>query len=336
MTRTLIVAPNWVGDAVMAEPLIARLKAQNPATEIDVLAPAWTLAVFARMAGVSGTLALPFGHGELALGKQREFARGIRGRYGHTVVLPNSLKSALIPWLAGIPKRTGFKGEFRYGLLNDVHQLDKAALPKMVERFAALAQSAGEPFKRPLAEPRLVVKAGDVAAALARYQLDIAKPVTALCPGAEFGPAKRWPPKHFAEVATSIVASGGAAWIFGSAKDSAIAAEIQVACGGVCVDLTGKTTLAEAIDLMSATTRVLTNDSGLMHVAAALDKPLLAIFGSSSPGFTPPLSAKARIVRLNLACSPCFKRECPLGHTNCLNQLSPRAVGSALDLVEKA
>lgn len=326
---TLVVAPSWVGDAVLAHPLLARLKARDPGA-IDVLAPEWAFAVFQRMPEVRRTLALPFGHGDLRLGERRSFAQSLP-RYDRAIVLPNSFKSALVPWHAAIPVRTGFRGEMRYGLLNDVRILDEESLPLIVERFAALAQPRGEALERPVPQPRLAVDAAKRAATVARFGLDAARPIVALAPGAEYGPAKRWPARHFAALARSFAGRGFQVWYFGSARDTPVAAEIVSLSGGIGVDLTGRTSLDEAIDLLSLAARVVSNDSGLMHVAAALERPMAAIFGSSSPAFTPPLSAKARVISLNLSCSPCFRRECPLGHTNCLEQLDPARVIAALD-----
>jgi heptosyltransferase-2 len=282
------------------------------------------------MPEVRRTIAFPFGHGELRLGERRSFARGLPG-YDRAVVLPNSLKSALVPWFAGIPVRTGWRGEMRFGLLNDLRKLDEAALPLIVERFAALAQPAGEPLQRPVPEPRLAIDPARREAAVAKFGLAGSAPVLALAPGAEYGPAKRWPARHFAEVARLHAARGYRTWLFGSDKDRPVTAEVARLAGVEVTDLAGRTGLDEAIDLLSLAGRVVTNDSGLMHVAAALDRPMAAVFGSSSPGYTPPLSARARVISLRLSCSPCFKRECPLGHTNCLERLDPAQVLAALD-----
>jgi len=327
--RTLVVAPSWIGDAVLSHPLLVRLKERNPAGRIDVLAPAWVLPVYRRMPEVSDAIAQPFGHGDLKLGERRAFAKSLRA-YDDAVVLPNSWKSALIPWHAGIRRRTGYIGEIRYGLLNDARALDKAALPLIVERYAALAQPAREPLRRPLPAPRLVVDDAARRATLRSQGLEADRPITVMAPGAEYGPAKRWPARHFADLAKILAARGDRIWLLGSKKDAPITAEIQALSGAICVDLAGRTSLDEAIDLMSLASRVVTNDSGLMHVAAALDRPMAALFGSSSPQFTPPLSAHARVITLKLSCSPCFKRECPLGHTNCLVQMEPSRVLEAL------
>ena len=330
MRETLVVSPSWIGDAVLAHPLLVRLKARDPDGAIDVLAPGWASAVYGRMPEVRRTIAFPFGHGELRLGDRRRFARALP-HYDRAVVLPGSLKSALVPWFAGIPVRTGWRGEMRFGLLNDLRTLDEEALPLIVERFAALAQPAGEALERPLPLPRLAIDAARRDAAVAKFGLGGTAPVLALAPGAEFGPAKRWPARHFAALARAHSARGFRVWLFGSARDAAVTAEVATLAGVAVADLAGKTDLDEAIDLLSLAARVVTNDSGLMHVAAALDRPLAAVFGSSSPAYTPPLSAQARVISLRLDCSPCFKRVCPLGHTNCLEKLDPQQVLAALD-----
>lgn len=331
MTRVLVVAPSWVGDAVLAHPFLVRLKAREPAVVIDVLAPPWALPVFRRMPEVSATLALPFGHGDLRLGERRSFGKALPA-YDRAYVLPNSLKSALVPWHADIPVRTGYVGELRYGLLNDARTLDMDATPLMVERFAALAEPAGEPIARPLPEPRLAIDPVAREATVAKFGLLLDRPVAAFAPGAEYGPAKRWPEAHFATLARELENRGFQVWLFGSAKDAPVTAAIAAQATGRCVDLAGRTTIDEAIDLLSLAAQVVSNDSGLMHIAAALDRPLAALFGSSSPGYTPPLSAQARVLSLHLDCSPCFKRTCPLGHTNCLVLLEPSRVLSALDI----
>lgn len=332
MYSILVVAPAWVGDSVMAEPLYQLLSEKHPDLVLDVLAPGWTLPLLQRMPQVRNAIENPFAHGQLRLQERRALGVSLRQhRYDQAIVLPNSLKSALIPWFANIPRRTGFVGEMRYGLLNDARKLEPEALPLMVERFAFLAGDKGRALSRPVPNPRMVVDSAQATSTLTSLGLSLVKPVVAFCPGAEYGEAKRWPAAHFAELARKIRESGGQIWIFGSGKDREIGDAIAAAAGVEDVhQLAGKTTLDQAVDLLSLATVVVTNDSGLMHVAAALDRPIVALFGSSSPGFTPPLSNKAQVLSLNLSCSPCFKRVCPLGHLDCLNKLSPQQVYQAL------
>ncbi len=328
--KFLIIGPAWVGDMVMSQTLYQRLKQIYPDCIIDVIAPAWSEAILARMPEVNTAIHLPITHGELKLRQRYQLAKSLRQRcYTHAIVLPNSWKSALIPWWAKIPTRTGYRGEMRWGLLNDIRTLDKQRYPLMIEQFMALAQTTN---KTHACKPRLIVSATDVDTALHKHHLNTHnKPILGLCPGAEYGPAKRWPAQHFATVAKEKLAQGWQIWIFGSAKEQPIATTIQQHCQQKCIDLTGKTNLAQAIDLLSLTDAVITNDSGLMHIASALQRPLIALYGSSSPAFTPPLSANAKILSLQLSCSPCFKRECPLGHFKCLTDLMPQRVLNTLN-----
>lgn len=311
----------------MAQPLFARLKARQPALQLDALAPAWVAPVLARMPEIGRILDNPFAHGELSLRKRIVLARDLASQhYTQAYLLPNSLKSALVPFFARIPERIGFTGESRFGLVNVRHTLDKAALPLMVERFAQLAEAPGAPLQRPIANPRLTSTPEQQAASLASLGLDAPQRLVVLCPGAEYGPAKRWPVNHFAALARVLVERGHAVWLLGSGKDKPVGDAIVAQTPGACRNLCGSTNLSQAIDLIALAELVVCNDSGLMHVAAALNRPSIALFGSSTPDFTPPLSDQATILRLGLPCSPCFKRECPFGHTDCLTKLEPARV----------
>ncbi|WP_456372741.1 lipopolysaccharide heptosyltransferase II [Thiolapillus sp.] len=332
MKSILIVGPSWVGDMVMAQSLFRVLKQKHPDTAIDVLAPGWSLPLLERMPEVRAGLEMPLGHGRFALKQRWRLGRSLRGRYEQAILLPNSWKSALVPWAAKIPRRTGWKGEMRYGLLNDMRHLDKSLLTMTVQRFVALAQDPPLSAVPAVPAPALMVKEQDVNQAL--VQLALEKPaggeLLALCPGAEFGEAKRWPERKYADLARRHLQQGGMVWLFGSDKDRAVCDNITQMAGENCINLAGRTTLAQAVDLLSLADAVVSNDSGLMHVAAALERPLVAIYGSSDPGFTPPLSQRHEIVSLGLECSPCFRRTCPLGHLRCLRDIDVEAVQDAL------
>jgi heptosyltransferase-2 len=328
--KALIVAPSWIGDTIMAQPLFARLHAKHPGLQLDALAPRWVAPVLERMAEISTVIDSPFGHGQLSLKPRWKLARKLAARNYYAVyVLPNSLKSALVPFMASIPQRIGFTGESRYGLINVRHTLDKTALPMMVERFAQLAEPPGAELPKPVFYPKITSTVALQNQTLAELGLSRPARVIAFCPGAEYGPAKRWPAAHFATLARKLAEQGCAIWLFGSPKDHAVAEEISQLAPGLCRNLCGATSLAQAIDLLAMAELVVCNDSGLMHVTAALDRPLVTLYGSSSPGFTPPLSDQADILSLKLDCSPCFKRECPLGHLDCLNKLTPEYVLAA-------
>ncbi|MFT0181896.1 lipopolysaccharide heptosyltransferase II [Pseudomonas benzopyrenica] len=330
----LIIGPSWVGDMVMAQTLFVCLKRQHPDCQIDVLAPEWSRPLLERMPEVREALSFPLGHGAFELATRRRIGQQLRGRYDQAILLPNSLKSALVPYFAGIPKRTGWRGEMRFGLLNDIRTLDKACYPLMIERFMALAYPPGAELPKPYPKPRLAIDPASRDAALERFGLSLDRPVLALCPGAEFGEAKRWPAEHYAAVADARLRQGWQVWLFGSQKDAPGGEEIRewVTPGFEedVYNLAGRTSLAEAIDLLSCAGAVISNDSGLMHVAAALDRPLVAVYGSTSPGFTPPLASQVEVVRLGLECSPCFDRTCRFGHYDCLRLLQPSLVQEAL------
>lgn len=331
----LVVGPSWVGDMVMAQTLFICLKQQHPDCNIDVLAPDWSRPLLERMPEVRQALGFPLGHGVFDLSTRRKIGKQLKGQYDQAILLPNSLKSALTPFFAGIPKRTGWKGEMRYGLLNDLRILDKERYPLMIERFMALAYAKNTELPQPYPRPNLVVENDSREAALQAFGLNTNHPVLALCPGAEFGEAKRWPAAHYAAVAEHKIREGWQVWIFGSAKDRPGGDEIrQALIPGLreeVTNLAGETSMAQAIDLMSCATAAVSNDSGLMHVAAALAVPLVAVYGSTSPQFTPPLAEQVAIVRTSIDCSPCFDRTCRFGHYDCLRLLQPQLVLDALD-----
>ena len=332
MHKILIISPSWVGDAMLMQPMLLRLRQRHPGCRIDVLAPPWTAGLLGAMPEVDEVIINPFPHGELKLGERFQLGKKLReSRYDQAIVLPNSLKSALVPYFAQIPLRTGYVGEIRYGLLNDARKLNKKRLPLMVERFAQLAEDRDGAIPRPLANPRLEVSTASRDVVLHKLGLTTDLPVAIFCPGAEYGPSKRWPVPYFAEIAQRLQKHGFAIWLVGSAKDREIADKIVSMGNPSSRNLCGSTDLGDAIALLSCAELVISNDSGLMHIAAALNRPMLALFGSSSPQFTPPLSPKAEVVKLDLKCSPCFKRECPLGHFNCMTKLTPDLVWKKIE-----
>lgn len=331
--KILIIAPSWVGDMVMAQSLFITLKENQPNCQIDVLAPAWSEGLLNRMPQVSKTFVMPLSHGEFGLKKRFELGKKLHAEnYDQAIVLPNSWKSALIPFFAGIPKRTGFIGEMRYGLLNDARKLNKSVLTMTVQRFVSLGLDKNATLPPTYSFPSLSVSAHQRRAVIEKFGLRLSNPVLVLCAGAEFGSAKRWTEAHFAELASQKMTEGWQIWLIGSEKDKPVTEAINKLTGWQCRDFAGKTNLTNAVDLLSLAQTVVSNDSGLMHVAAALDKQVIALYGSSDPKFTPPLHSEAKIVSLNLPCSPCFKRECPLEHRQCLTDILPSQVSGLIHL----
>ncbi|MCT7295820.1 lipopolysaccharide heptosyltransferase II [Ralstonia sp. CHL-2022] len=329
MRKILVVAPNWIGDALMAQPLFAQLKARHPRAQIHAIAPKWVAPVLARMPEIARVLPTELAHGKLQLGSRTMFAQQLKGEtFDAAYVLPNSFKSALIPWLAGIPLRIGYKGESRLGVLNVRYpNPPKDARPPMVQHYAALAFKPHAKLPDTLPDPKLDVDVQRVAATSAKFGIPGNARLIAFCPGAEYGPAKRWPAEHFAELAQMLRRSFPYAQIvaLGSGKDREMASAI-VERAPFVRNLCGETSLDEAIELLARAEAAICNDSGLMHVTAALGRPQVAVFGSSDPRHTPPLSPAASIMWLHLECSPCFARECPLGHLRCLRDIGPEMV----------
>lgn len=328
--RLLVIGPSWVGDMVMAQSLFITLKRRYPGATIGVVAPAWSEPILARMPEVDEVLALAVGHGEFGWRTRLALARRLKGRFDRAIVLPRSWKSALVPFLARIPERVGFLGEQRYGLLTERRTLDKQVLDQTVKRFVALGlpAEAADSGAFELPAPRLEIDRDNLVNLRLRHGLS-SRPAIGMMPGAEFGPAKQWPLGYFHELAGRLVQDGFAVRIFGGPGDHAAGEEI-VNTLPHAHNLCGATSLADAVDLLADCGQVVTNDSGLMHVAAAVGTRVQAIYGSSTPAYTPPLTANAHIHYLALSCSPCFQRVCPLGHTNCLNQLSVERVYRAV------
>lgn len=325
--RYLIVGPSWIGDMVMAQSLFITLKQQYPDCLIDVLAPSWSLPVIKRMPEINEGISADVSHGEFSFFKRRNLGLSLRSNaYTHAIVIPRSWKSALIPFFAGIPQRTGYRGETRYGLLNDIRRLDKNVLIQTVQRYVAHAY-ADNLLKPPLTPyPKLQVDAGNQTKLLEQFGLKLDRPVVCMMPGAEYGPAKQWPLAYYKELAEALIEKGRQVWLLGSEKDEAAGEEISGADG--IVNLCGKTRLVDTIDLLACAKSVVSNDSGLMHVAAAVGVEVNVIYGSSTPDYTPPLTPgnMKNIFYLGMSCSPCFKRVCPLGHTKCLYDIKQKDV----------
>ena len=324
---------------VMAQSLFKTIKKLYPESSIDVVAPEWALPVLERMPEVANGIALPVSHGQFAFFTRASLGKSLRkNNYTHSITIPRSWKSAIVPYFAGVPVRTGYRGEMRYGLLNDIRTLDKGILKQTVQRYVAHAYDTENVSVPEIPEPELNVDKDNIERLLKELNLQLEKPVVCMMPGAEYGPAKQWPVEYYAELAQMLQEKGYQVWILGSAKEEALGDEIMGDeiignTGSAAFNLCGKTSLIDVVDLLSCADQVVTNDSGLMHVAAAVGTKLNVIYGSSTPAYTPPLAEdkNINIFYLNLECSPCFKRTCPLGHTNCLKQITANEVLSRME-----
>jgi len=338
MQSILIIAPNWIGDAVSTQPLLANLKALYPNSKIDILASAWVAPIYRACSEVHEVIEAKFEHQKLQWHLRKQLAKEIEAKkYQACFVLPNSFKSALIPWLANIPFRIGYRGEMRFGLINlALDNPSKINRPPMVEHYLALSQLLKDdaPIQPEKLIPRLNVSSSAKQSVENKLQnANISSDlIYVMCPGAEYGPTKRWPTEHFAVIAQKLIEEKPSIQIviLGSKSDHSLAYEItsQAKHPTNIHNWCGNTSLDEAIALIGMSKAVVSNDSGLMHIAAALQIPQVAIFGSSDPAHTPPLSDKAEVIWLNMPCSPCHKRVCPLGHLKCLKDILP---GQVLD-----
>lgn len=330
--HVLITGPAWVGDMVMAQSLFKLVKARKSKPQIDVIAPSWSAPILQRMPEVDNIIELNIAHGELGLKKRYRLGKQLQQyQYDQAIILPRSLKAALTPFFASITQRTGFLGEMRYGLLNDIRLFDKQKLDQTVKRFAALGLEPNASVDN-LPKPELLTDSANIDTLFNTQPLHKGVPAIALLTGAEYGPAKQWPIDYYHQLARQIVAAGYQVWVIGSGKDEPNGQQVVSGLGDHAINLCGKTSLGDAIDLLSVAEQCVSNDSGLMHVAAAVNTPVVAIYGSSSPSFTPPLTDTAIIHHKNLECSPCFKRQCPLGHLDCLKSIRVDEVAQSLSL----
>ncbi len=330
--KYLVVGPSWIGDTVMAQSLYKLLVSRDPSAEIHVAAPAWSVPVLDRMPEVTRAWELPVVHGELGIGKRWRLARKLRQEgFQRAIVLPRSLKASLVPFFASVPARTGYRGEWRFGLINDIRPFDAERLDQTIKRFVALGLGLEETALPSIPRPRLDIDRNNLRAATERLGLDRESDAVALIPGAEYGPAKRWPLKYYADLASRLVRVGLKVWILGSKKEYELGNAVSSPANHPnVINLCGETSLADVIDLLGAARVAVTNDSGLMHVAAAVGTHVMGIYGSSSPHFTPPLTDSKDVFYLDLECSPCFQRECPLGHFRCMTDLGVDELCSAV------
>lgn len=331
--RYLVVGPSWIGDMVMAQSLFIALKKLYPNCVIDVVSPEWSLPLLERMSEVRSGISLPVLHGQFSLMTRVKKGLSLRkNKYTHAIVIPRSWKSALVPYFASVPVRTGYRGEMRYGLLNDIRKLDKQLLTQTVQRYVAHAYDGEIGGVPDIPAPVLNIDESNRSKVLADFDLDRKKRIVAMMPGAEYGEAKQWPIENYAELAALLVKDGYQVWVLGSSKDEVAGQEIVEGIKGSAVNLCGKTKLADVVDLLSCIGQVVTNDSGLMHVAAATGVRVNAIYGSSTPAYTPPLTKNNKVFYKDRDCSPCFSRTCKYGHYKCLTDISADEVFDAISV----
>ena len=319
----LIVPYMWIGDFVRCHTVVQLLKQRDPSRAIDVLTTAMVAPLLDYMPGVRRGIVVDLPRKRLAMAQHRALAERLRQEsYGQALVMPRTWKSALAPYLAGIPARTGFAGEARFGLINDLRWGERR-LPRMIDRCAVLALPKGEakPAQWPL--PELRVPAAEVAAWRQRQGLaDDGRRVVAFAPGA-VGPSKRWPSAHYAELARRLSDGGNSVWVVGGPGEHELAAEIAGTNQAHVRDLTGPD-LRNAILALAAADVAVSNDSGLLHVAAALGTPAIGIFGPTSPWHWAPLNPLAAVMETAgaLPCRPCHKPVCRLGHHRCMRDIA--------------
>lgn len=328
--RILVVGPSWIGDMVMAQSLFMGLRSRLPDATLDVLAPASTAQLVARMPEVDDTVLMNIEHGEFAWSRRRQTAQAVRARhYDQAIVLQRSAKAALVPWLAGIPVRTGYRGELRLGLINDIRSLDKTRYPLKAEHYALLGLAAEGDELDTMHWPRLTVDAARQHALVAELGLSLNRPIVGFAPGAAYGGAKAWPTRHYAALAARLDAAGQACWIFGSAADREVAEAMTAAAPRYGVNLAERTSLVDIADLAALTTQFVGNDTGVMHLAAATAPRVIGLYGSTDPDYAPPLAATSQRLWRGMDCSPCRERQCPLGHHACLEDLPVHDVFAA-------
>jgi heptosyltransferase-2 len=329
-TPILLVPYMWIGDFVRCHTVIRLLRQRHPNRPIDVLATTLVAPMVDYMPGVRKGVVCDLPRSKLALGAQLELARRLRAsRYGDVLVMPRTWKSALAPFLAGIAVRTGFVGEGRIGLLNDLRRGERR-LPRMLDRCVALALPAAAPAPAELPAPELRVPGNEVAEWRARMGLAADRPAIALAPGA-VGPSKRWSASRYAELARRLTADGHSVWVVGGPDEREVAAEIACVAPAKIRDLTGPD-LRNAILALAAADAAVSNDSGLLHVASALGTPAIAIFGPTSPWHWAPLNPLAAVIQSagELACRPCHRPICRVGHHRCMEEIPVERIVSAV------
>ncbi len=312
----------------MAQALYKALCVDSTSAQIDVVAPEWLRPLLNRMPEIATVYSLDVAHGEFGLSKRYSLGKQLKSaNYTQAIVLPRSYKSALLPWFAGIPKRVGEVGEFRHGLITDIFTSNKdKQIPNVCNylRYICIDSDISKVKREYL--PELTVDLENQKKVLEKYQVSTHVPLVACMVGAEYGPSKQWPVEHFVQLIDLLHEQGINVCILGSPKDVIIGDEIEALCKKPIHNLCGKTSLLDVIDVLAACRVAVSNDSGLMHIAAAVDVPVITMYGATTPTYTPPLHPKAKSFYLKLTCSPCWKRTCQYHHYRCLADIMPQQV----------
>ena len=317
---------------VMAQVLYKALHRDSTSAEIHVVAPAWSRPLLTRMPEIRKIIELDVAHGELGLSKRLRLGKTLRfEQYTQAFVLPRSFKSAIVPWAAKVPQRVGDLGEFRYGLLTRIYPTNKdKSIPNASNYLRYLDIDADIAMLKRDYKPHLSVDAVNQKKILQSHNIELNTPLVACMVGAEYGPSKQWPAEHFAALINLLGEQNLQVCLLGSAKDLPQSEKIQALCKHAVFNLCGKTSLTDAIDLLAVCRVAVTNDSGLMHIAAAVDTPVVAMYGATTPGYTPPLHPRAKVFYLDLECSPCWQRTCQYDHYRCLKDIVPQNVFTAV------
>ena len=313
--KLLIIPQNWLGDIVMSQTLLKKIKSNNPKTSIDILVNSSLKNLVERMPEINKVIILDCSHRELGLFKRLRLAKEIKkSSYDRSIVLSRSLKSSLIPYFAKIPIRTGELGELRYLLINDLKEFSKESRRKTASRYISMYSDNNEKLSENY-YPSLDSNSENIKNLSEKYDLKKDKKVIIFAPGAAFGPSKMWPVNKFRELGKKLN-NDFKILILGSNNEKSIGNDIVT--NKNMVNLCGKTSIADAVDLMHISKFCVSNDSGLMHLAAATNTKSISIYGSTSPDFTPPLTKNKDIHYKGMSCSPCFEKKCKYGHYNCL------------------
>ncbi len=326
----LVIGPYWVGDMIMSQVIYRQIKISNPKAKITVLAPPWSIPIALRIQAVDVIIEVPFKPGYFDLYKRYKIGKALRKRkFTQAIVIPGSWKSALVPFFANIPIRTGYLGEFRFGLLNDIRKFTGIS-QRIVDHYVYLSidYKSALPIINDL--PKLQIVPKNLNTLQHKFNIvDNNKKTLALCAGAAFGPSKQWPAEYCSDL-INLIQQDWNIWLFGSQNDQAFINSIVQNITTKVINFAGQLALPDTIDLLSSVDAIIANDSGLMHMGSSLNIPLIAIYGSTPAVKAPPISKNCIMLEQPQPCKPCYKRVCPLQHFKCMRDIIPTMVQEKL------